>query len=301
MSLDSSSSSDAAGDAFHRRGPQYLRLLTCPLDGAPLTRENGDVVCLEDDGHRYPLEQGILRLSSADQRAALDAQSEAHEAQAKKSGWRSPDEEAFKRLPQTGLGGFPELYWPQYAAATAMMWRFLEAIRVENGALPVGPMGEAAVIGAGMGWLAYALDVAGYATVAIDALAGPQHGLGVFPIARFFRVQADPVHPPLAREVFDLVLFQEGLARSRDEADEEAALARGVAALKPRGVLVVMDAFPESLARIEALQARLEAAGLRVMDLPPRLTWRGRLAERVAQALGRNGTLPQVVVARKGT
>jgi adenine-specific DNA methylase len=72
-----------------------------------------------------------------------------------------------------------------------------------------------------------------------------------------------------------------------------------VAALKPRGVLVVMDAFPESLARIEALQARLEAAGLRVMDLPPRLTWRGRLAERVDQALGRNGTLPQVVVARK--
>ena len=145
----------------------------------------------------------------------------------------------------------------------------------------------------------YALDVAGYATVAIDALVGPQHGLGVFPIARFFRVQADPVRPPLAREVFDLVLFQEGLARSRNEADEETALARGVAALKPRGVLVVMDAFPESLARIEALQARLEAAGLRVMDLPPRLTWRGRLAERVDQALGRNGTLPQVVVARK--
>ena len=87
---------------------------------------------------------------------------------------------------------------------------------------------------------------------------------------------------------------------SRDEADEEAALARGVAALKPRGVLVVMDAFPESLARIEALHNRLEAAGLRVMDLPPRLTWRGRLAERVDQALGRNGALPPVVVARKG-
>ena len=73
MSLDSSSSFDAAGDAFHRRGPQYLRMLSCPLDGAPLTRGNGDVVCLEDDGHRYPFEHGILRLIGADQRAALDA------------------------------------------------------------------------------------------------------------------------------------------------------------------------------------------------------------------------------------
>lgn len=299
MSFEGSNLPDAAGGAFQGRGRQYLRLLVCPVERAPLLRAPDAAICEANRQHRYPFEDGILRLADADQRAALDALSDEHEAYGQQQGWHSPDEGAFKSLPQTGLSGYPEDYWPQHAAATALLWRFLEAIRAQNGALPVGPAGEAAVLGAGMGWLAYALDVAGYTTVAVDALAGPRHGLGVYSIARYLRVQADPVRPPLAPEMFDLVLFQEGLARSRSEADEATALAHGVEVLKPRGVLVVMDAFPESLEQIEVLQARLEDAGLRVMDLPPRLSWRARIAERMDQALGRNGALPPVVVARK--
>jgi len=299
MAFESSDLPDATSGAFQGRGRQYLRLLACPVERAPLSRGPDAAVCDADRQHVYRFEDGILRLADAEQRAALDALSDEHERYGQWQGWHSPDEDAFKSLPQTGLSGYPEDYWPQYAAATALLWRFLEAIRAQNGALPVGPAGEAAVIGAQMGWLAYALDVAGYTTVALDALAGPRHGLGVYPIARYLRVQADPVRPPLAAETFDLVLFQEGLARSRSEADETTALARGVEALKPRGVLVVMDAFPESLEQIEVLQARLEDVGLHVMTLPPRLSWRARIAERMDQALGRNGVLPPVVVARK--
>jgi len=299
VDFDASAPSDRAGGAFRGRGRQYLSLLACPVEGAPLEHRGTDAVCAADSAHRYPFEDGVLRLVDAERRAALERTSQEYEARASAAGWQSPDEEAFKRLPQTALRGYPELHWPRYAAATAHLWRYLEAIRWKRGALPVGPMGEAAVIGAGMGWLAYALDVAGYATIALDAYAGSLHGLGVYPIARYGRVQADPIRPPLAREAFDVVLFQEGLARSREDADEAAALARGIDALRPGGHLVVMDTFMPSLGAWQKLQARLHNAGLRAMTRPPRLTWRARLSERMDHALGRNGSVPPVTVAQK--
>lgn len=299
MPSDLSDPSDRPGAAFQGRGRQYLSLLACPVDGAPLAMGQNEAVCVADSAHRYPIEAGILRLADGGLRAALDEMSRQHEDDAAAEGWQTPDEEAFKRLPQTGLKGYPEFHWTQYAEATAVLWRYLEAIRAERGALPVGPVGEAAVIGADTGWLAYALDVAGYTTIAIDAYVGEGYGLGVYPIARYVRVQADPVHPPLARGAFDIVLFQEGLARSREAADEAAALARAIEALRPGGHVVVMDAFPGSIQAVETLQRQLEQAGLRLMDRPPRLTWRARMAERVDQVLGRDGSLPPVTVAQK--
>lgn len=299
MPSDLSDPSDRPGAAFQGRGRQYLSLLACPVDGAPLAMGQNEAVCVADSAHRYPIEAGILRLADGGLRAALDEMSRQHEDDAAAEGWQTPDEEAFKRLPQTGLKGYPEFHWTQYAEATAVLWRYLEAIRAERGALPVGPVGEAAVIGADTGWLAYALDVAGYTTIALDAYVGEGYGLGVYPIARYVRVQADPVHPPLARGAFDIVLFQEGLARSREAADEAAALARAIEALRPGGHVVVMDAFPGSIQAVETLQRQLEQAGLRLMDRPPRLTWRARMAERVDQVLGRDGSLPPVTVAQK--
>lgn len=299
MPSDLSDPSDRPGAAFQGRGRQYLSLLACPVDGAPLAMGQNEAVCVADSAHRYPIEAGILRLADGGLRAALDEMSRQHEDDAAAEGWQTPDEEAFKRLPQTGLKGYPEFHWTQYAEATAVLWRYLEAIRAERGALPVGPVGEAVVIGADTGWLAYALDVAGYTTIALDAYVGEGYGLGVYPIARYVRVQADPVHPPLARGAFDIVLFQEGLARSREAADEAAALARAIEALRPGGHVVVMDAFPGSIQAVEALQRQLEQAGLRLMDRPPRLTWRARMAERVDQVLGRDGSLPPVTVAQK--
>ncbi len=210
--------------SFKGRGRNYWTLLTCPADGTSLRSEGGIVRCSGSPAHMYPFEDGILRLSTPDQRLALDAASDAYEADSARRGWSSPDEGAFKSLPQTGLSGYPDGYWAQQADATALLWRFLEVIRRQNGQLPVGPVGEAAVIGAGMGWLAYGLDVAGFTTIALDAYAGPKYGLGVFPIAHYLRVQADPLNSPLARGAFDLLIYQEGLARSDEESVHRATL-----------------------------------------------------------------------------
>ncbi|MBN1967105.1 MAG: hypothetical protein JW910_20795, partial [Anaerolineae bacterium] len=94
--------------AFKGRGRNYLTLLVCPVDGAALAHEGDALVCTRQPDHGYRFEDGILRLAAPDQRADLDAISAAHEAQCAAQGWSTPDEAAFKSLPQTGLDGYPE-------------------------------------------------------------------------------------------------------------------------------------------------------------------------------------------------
>lgn len=245
--------------------------------------------CTADPAHVYPFDGGILRLAAPDRCAAFEAHSAAHERECAAAGWKSPDEDEFKSLPQSGLAGFPDGYWPQQAAATALLWRFLEAIRLQTGGLPVGPMGEAAVIGAGMGWLAYALDVAGYTTLAIDSRAGARFGLGVYPIARYLRVQADPVEPPLAGEAFDWVIFQEGLT----------SLDVALKALRPGGWVAVIDALGPSGDDHDAAHTLLEHAGLVLVAQPRRTGWRGRMMELRDRLAGRDPGAPPVLVAQK--
>ncbi len=284
---------------FKGRGPQYLSLLACPLDGAPLHAAGDAVECTASPAHRYPVEDGILRLVPPDRRGELDALSDAHEQRGAAQGWTIPDEAAFKSLPQTGLDGYPENHWPYYAGATALLWRFLEAIRRREGKLPVGPMGEAAVIGAGMGWLAYALDVAGFTTVALGAHAGPRYGLGVYPIARYFRVQADVRQPPLAPSAFALVLFQEGLANSADDNEQRAAFERALDALRPGGWVAVMNALPLPDSDAETVQTLLADAGLELLGAPRRGGWRGMLLTLRDRLAGRETPAPPVLVAQK--
>ena len=281
---------------FKGRGRQYFTLLACPIDHASLVHDQNAAHCTADPSHVYPFENGVLRLAAPDIREDLAARSDEHEARGTAQGWQSPDEAAFKALPQTGLDGYPDFFWPRYAAATALLWRFLEAIRLENGGLPVGPMGEAAIVSAGMGWLAYGLDVAGYTTLAIDVHAGPQFGLGVYPIARYMRVQADPVRPPLAREALDLLIFQEGLSQLEDPA---YAVQHAAQALRAGGILVVMDSLAVFGNAYEQVRAQLEAAGLRLMQEPRRDGWRARVVSLRERLAGRDAETPPLVVAQK--
>jgi SAM-dependent methyltransferase len=281
---------------FKGRGRHYFTLLACPIDHAALVQDQDVVRCTADPSHVYPFENGVLRLAAPDHRAILAAHSDEHEARGTAQGWQSPDEAAFKALPQTGLGGYPDFFWPRYAAATALLWRFLEAIRLANGGLPIGPMGEAAIVNAGMGWLAYGLDVAGYTTLAIDAHAGPQFGLGVYPIARYMRVQADPVRPPLAHEALDLLIFQEGLSHFEDPA---YAVQHAAQALRAGGILVVMDSLSAFENTYEQVRAQLEAAGLRLMQEPHRAGWRARLGSLREHLAGREAETPPLIVAQK--
>lgn len=282
--------------AFRGRGRHYETLLRCPVDGGTLVpAAAGGLRCTAADEHHFSLEDGILRLVDARQQAALEAQSAAREAHGQAQGWHSPDEEAFKSLPQTGLPGYPDGYWERQAEATALLWRFLEVIRRRSGVLPVGPAGEAAVVGAGLGWLAYALDVAGFTTIALDAYAGAQHGLGVYPIARYCRVQADPVTPPLARAAFDLLVYPDGLAR--DAADYAAALTGAAEALRPGGWLAVMA--PLAPERLAPQQTLVEEAGFELLDPPQRGSLRARLLDLRDRVAGRGDSVPPVFLAQK--
>jgi len=287
--------------SFKGRGRDYLTLLNCPVDRAALRLQEDSVCCTADSSHVYPFIRGILRLVPADRGQSVDAWSEAHEAACAAQGWTSPDEAEFKSLPQTGLSGYPEGYWIRQAEATALLWHFLEASRRQLGALPVGPMGEAAVIGAGMGWLAYGLDVAGYTTLALDSRAGERFGLGVYPIARYLRVQADLGRLPLAEGALDWVIFQEGLALHGEQAAQKAAFDQALQALRPGGWLAIMNNLLPSAAEVEATHELFKEAGLTPLSAWGQRSWRGRLLDLRDRLSGREKDVPPVMVAQKPT
>ena len=284
---------------YKGRGRDYVALLACPVEGAPLDYHSGMLHCTKDATHSYGFEDGILRLAAPDRRAELDAESARHEAQCAAAGWKTPDEDEFKALPQGGLSGYPVEHWPREAARTALLWRFLETVRLRAGKLPVGPMGEAAVIGADNGWLAYGLDVAGFTTVALETHAGDRYGLGVYPIARYLRVQADLVRPPLARGAFDWLIFQDGLTRFGDTAGQRAAFETALRALRPGGWVAVMNGGSGSSNGTALIPSLFYEAGLMMMGTPHRIGWRGALADLRERLAGQQNAPPPVLVAQK--
>ncbi len=290
---------------YKGRGRNYMSLLACPVDGSSLVLDGENVRCNADPDHVYPFRDGILRLVPEPRRAEIASLSQAHDDHGDAEGWRAPDEGDFKSLPQTGLSGYPDDYWPAQADGTALLWRFLEAVRRANGGLPVGPIGETAVIGAGMGWLAYGLDVAGYTTLAIDARAGARHGLGVFPIARYLRVQADlQGRLPLAPGAFDWLVFQEGLCPlmgdKQNDSEQQARFEEALHALRPGGWLAVMNSLAPTTEEAKTVYMRFEEAGLVLMAAPARVGgWRGRLLELRDRLRGHEPGVPPVLVAQK--
>jgi SAM-dependent methyltransferase len=285
---------------YKGRGRNYLPLLACPVDHAALRQDGDGVRCINSPAHFYPFREGILQLVPADRREAVDAVSAAHDSTSDAQGRKTPDEAEFKSLPQSAIPGYPEGYWSQQAASTALLWRFLEAIRLDQGIPPIAPVGEAAVIGAEIGWLAYGLDVAGYTTLAIDARAGLRHGLGVFPIARYLRVQADLDRLPLAPAAFDWLIFQEGLAplcENPEEARQQAALDAALRHLRPGGWIAVIDAPSTDNAAV--VHTVFENAGLVLVQHTRWRSWRERLLELRDRLKGREIDVPSVLVAQK--
>ena len=299
MAMDTSAPLRTRNGAFKGRGRNYVALLRCPVDGGRLGwRDDGALGCERDAAHVYPFEGGILRLYPSERRAQMDALTAEHEAACAAAGWAVPDEAAFKSLPQTPLAGYPEGHWEQWAEATALLWRYLEAVRLARGELPIAPLGEVAVLNAGMGWLAYALDVAGYTTLALDARAGARYGLGAYPIARYFRVQTDPAAFPLARAAFDWVIFQEGLAPFGDVAAQREALRRAADVLRVGGGVVVMAALEPRAEAIEAARELLGEVGLQPLEARRR-GWQGRLQDLAERAPWRSQEAPPLAVAQK--
>jgi SAM-dependent methyltransferase len=139
--------------------------------------------------------------------------------------------------------------------------------------------------------------------VALDPRVGSRHGLGVYPIARYLRVQADLTQLPLARGAFDWLVFQQGLtplARDRqDDVAQQAAFEDALRALRPGGWLAVMNMPEPTAEENEVVYARFEEAGLLLMARPKRLGWRARMMELRGRLAGREPDIPPVLVAQK--
>ena len=97
---------------YKGRGRNYLSLMACPVDHAPLHQDGHGVRCVSHPDHFYPFLDGVLRLVPAAQRETVDALSAAHDAACDAQGWHSPDEAEFKSLPQKALPGYPDDHWP---------------------------------------------------------------------------------------------------------------------------------------------------------------------------------------------
>lgn len=244
-------------ERLKNRGRDYTRLMLCPIDNEPLSLVENHLECAA--GHHHFDRNGILFLLDEAQQAQFDAQAEQAYQERLKDGWQIPEEDGFKRLPQTPLEGFPEGYWDLRMHATAEMWRFLEDLRRDAERLPVGDQGTAVELTDGMGWLGYGLDVSGYATVIVGQDT-TKLGLAAYEYGRYPRVQASIQNPPLTPQAFDLVLYTYSLTQVDDI---DATIANGVQLLKPHGhILTLLDDAQLELA--DQVHTAFEKAGLTV-------------------------------------
>lgn len=282
--MNSRKPSRSLREILGKRGPHYLSLLREPTTGKVL-----------DNDHSYPVEEdGILRLISAKQRAIFDAQATTRANQRQNDGWQAPTPEEFRRLPQTSLTGWPMNYWQRRSVCTAEMWRILEHIRVEEDRLPIGPMGNALDLTAGMGWLGYGLDVSGYITIVLGEDTG-RYGLGAYQYSRYLRLQASISNPPLTANSFDLVVFSFSLEILDSP---QIAIENAARLLNEGGILIIMsDQFEKSA--LDAADAMLRGiADLKVRR--QRVGAMGTKANRVMKnMLGGSPDVPPLIIARR--
>jgi hypothetical protein len=249
----------AKGQGFPHRGHKFVPLLRCSVDGGRLEQVDDVLVCEEDPAHVYQRANGIIHLATETQHESFATASEERAQQRRSRGWQLPDPEAFKSVPQTPIRGWPVEYWQRRAFSTAAMWRVLERIRIANGDLPVGPMGNAVDFTEDMGWIGYGLDVAGFTTIVIGQDAG-EYGLAAYDFPRYTRVQAAFDDPPLVENTFERVVFSFSLSQAVDPAQ---TLKNAVPLLRKGGCLIVMLEQGEH-ELVSVAETALNEAGLTV-------------------------------------
>lgn len=283
-------------ERLKKRGGNHLAFLRCPVDGRALTSTDSGLVCQQEAGHIYPLEDGVYRLVTREQAVAFEQQSAVETQQLQGQGWLAPDVDTFRQLPQTGLAGWPVGYWQRRASVTAELWRVLEAARRDAEMLPIGSMGYALDISDSTGWLAYCLDVSGFNTIAVSQHVGP-YGLTTYPYARYLRVQMAWDALPFETGVFDLVVFSFSLEKLTHPAK---LLRKAAGLLQPGGHLAVMLDLPDDESNgkpdlVSLSEKVMREAGLEVERR--RVTPMGNPVNKIAQTL-RRADAPALVVGR---
>jgi SAM-dependent methyltransferase len=269
-----------------------LDLLACPSCGNALTWDGGSLRC-PTDGVSFPDHpSGLPDLRPPAARAAAEAFAETYREARLAEGWRPLTAEAARVLPLGNPPGFTRLYW----AVRRESWTALPGLLRDLGAAPL----LLADLGAGFPWLSHRLATSGHRVLAVDLSADPDFGLGasrLYPTARsgdespyrerlearhFWPVLGDLEHPPLGAGVYDAVICNASLHYARHL---PAAVRRMAGALRPGGVLIVLDSpcantprvgdRPGSriLGRAEVADA-LEAAGLSTTWIAVRRGWR---------------------------
>jgi hypothetical protein len=261
---------------------RHLPYLIDPVTGADLTVTDGGLAPHDNLRQIYPIEDGILRLTLTD----IRAQSDAFDAECRALGRAAADEHTFRGLPRQGLDGWGELFWQQRSFSTAAVWDFIEAERRRQKRGSIGYQGVAADLSAGLPYMAYALDAAGYMAFAVSPYAG-RYGLGVYPFSRFCRVQAAWDALPLKPGEFNLVIFSGSLASIDADALPDS-LKQASRLLVDDGHLLITDS-----ADTETARAILGDLGLRV-DVRSVRGAEGRFKS----MLGGKTDVPPLLVAR---
>ena len=263
---------------------KQLRYLIDPITGADLILADSGLAPHDDPNQHYAIEDGILRLTAAD----ISAESAAYDAECREMGRGAADEHTFRGLPRKGLDGWGLDYWPQRAFSTAAVWDFVEAERRKAKRSSIGFQGVAADLSAGLPYLAYGLDAAGYMAFAVSPFAG-RYGLGVYPYSRFCRVQAAWNALPLKPGEFNLVLFSGSLPHIDPQALPDA-LKQASRLLTDGGHLLIIDAPEVDDARdmlldlgmavdvksVRGAEGRFKSLLGQAIDVPPLLVARHR-------------------------
>lgn len=278
-------------DKLQSRGQNFTALMRCPSTGAPLMRTDEGLISEADTRIIYQVTGTRVDLLSDEQRNRFARQEQQERDEFTRKGWKPLSIPEFRRLPQGSPDSWSAAYWEQRSAATIEMWRLLEEKRRNQKQLPIGALGVAIDFSAGMGWLGYALDFAGYNTMVISEHSG-EYGLDVFAYSRYIRVYGSLTEPPIAGDSFDLVTFSFSL----EKLDKPSlALQNAARLLKANGTMIVMSESKDHL--IEAEQT-LQNAQLAVEQ--QKVRGAGSVVGRTLKSvMGRGLTFPPIVIARR--
>lgn len=208
----------------------------CPCCCAPL-RQQGDMLICQTDSLQYPRESGTWRLLAPERAEELYVFISEYQRQRVAEKWWSEKPEYYLNLPYTDVTGRQQDLWRLRTRHWRRLLRVLDGVLATPGAVVLDA-------GAGNCWLSYRLAQLGAYPVALDLNDDAMDGLGVAEVYRqhagveITTAQAELERMPLADGQCDAVVINGSL---HYVADVTLALGEARRALRPGGILVVMD------------------------------------------------------------
>jgi len=211
-------------------GPEGGLTLACPMCRVSWAPPYGRRLDCPDDGVAFVCEDGVWRFLAPDRLDDVRRFRERYDPVRRGEGWGSTDSAYYRALPfrdTTGL--FPALWHIR-----AQSYRALQ-----EHVLTDGPQ-RVVDLGAGNGWLANRLTLAGHTVAGVDLRVDEVDGLGAHRHydATFLSLQAEFDAVPLASAQMDVVVYNGAFHYANDY---EQTLREALRLLRPGGRIVIMD------------------------------------------------------------